>query len=49
VGFLLGFIVFFKWASQKKLVVFLVGSNYINTEDNYGRLTEFLSQISKRS
>ena len=27
----------------------MVGSNYINTEDNYGRLIEFLSQISKLS
>jgi len=26
---------------------FLVGSNYINTEDNYERLIDFLSQISK--
>jgi len=25
----------------------LVGSNYINPEDNYGRLTDFLIQISK--
>jgi len=31
----------------KKASVFLVGSNYINTEYNYGRLIEFLSQISK--
>jgi len=30
-------------------VRFLVGSNYINTEDNYGRLIEFLIQISKLS
>jgi len=27
--------------------VFLVGFNYINTEDSYGRLIDFLSQISK--
>jgi len=40
-----GFIVLFKWA-LKTLVMFLVGSNYINTEHNYGRLIEFLSQIS---
>jgi len=33
----------------QKLVAFLVGSNNINTEDNYGRLIEFLSQISKLS
>jgi len=33
----------------KKTGVFLVGSNYINTEDNYGHLTEFLRQISKLS
>jgi len=25
----------------------MVGSNYINPEDNYGRLTDFLIQISK--
>jgi len=25
------------------------GSNYINTEDNYERLIDFLSQISKLS
>jgi len=30
-------------------VTFLVGSNYINTEDNYERLIDFLSQISKLS
>jgi len=28
-------------------VFFLVGSNYINTEDSYGRVIDFLSQISK--
>jgi len=27
----------------------LVGSSYINTEDNYERLIEFLSRISKLS
>ena len=42
VGFLVGFIVFF-------LVFFLVGSNCINPENNYGCLTDFLSQISKLS
>jgi len=46
-GVLLGFSVF-SWAFLKKLV-FFIGSNYINTEDNYGRLIEFLSQISKLS
>jgi len=30
-------------------VVILVWSNYINPEDNYGRLIEFLSHISKLS
>jgi len=30
-------------------VVFFDGSNYINPEDNYGRLIDFLSQISKLS
>jgi len=34
---------------KKKTGVFLVGSNCINTEDNDGRLIEFLSQISKLS
>jgi len=33
----------------KKSGVFLVGSKYINTDYNYGRLIEFLSQISKLS
>jgi len=46
VGFLLGFIVF-KAAFWKKTGIFLVGSNYINPEDNYGCLIDFLSQISK--
>jgi len=32
-----------------KTGVFLVGSNYINTEDNYERLIDLLSQISKLS
>jgi len=30
-------------------VVFLVGSNYINPENNYGCLIDFLGQISKLS
>jgi len=30
-----------------KRMTFLVGSYYINTEDNYERLINFLSQISK--
>jgi len=46
-GFLVGFIAFFKWALNR--CVFLVGSNHINTEDNYGHLVDFLSQISKLS
>jgi len=33
----------------KKKQSFLVGSNYINPEDIYGRLIESLSQISKHS
>jgi len=44
VGFL-----FFLSRLLKKTGVFLVGSNHFNTEDNYGRLIEFLSQISKLS
>jgi len=32
-----------------KRVIFLVGSNYINSEDNYERLIDLLSQISKLS
>jgi len=32
-----------------KTGVFLVGSNYIDIDNNYGRLIEFLSQISKLS
>ena len=48
-GLLIGFI-FFKWVFKKTTgCVFLVGSNYINTEDNYGRIIDFLSQISKLS
>jgi len=35
----------FKWAFLKKTGGFLVGSNYIKPKDNYGHLTEFLSQI----
>ena len=30
-------------------MIFLVGSNYINAEDNYERFIDFLSQISKLS
>ena len=41
-----GFYCFFKWASLKKTSVFLVGSNYINPEDNCGRLIDFLSKIA---
>jgi len=32
---------------KKSRVVFLVGSNYIKPEDNYGHLINFLSQVSK--
>jgi len=39
VGFLVGFIVFFKWAFIKNSC-FFGWSNYMNTEDNYGRLVE---------
>jgi len=42
VGFLGGFIVFFR-------VFFFVACNYINPENNYGCLIDFLSQISKLS
>ena len=45
-GFFVGFIVFFRWA-LKKTGVFFGWFNYINTEDSYGRLIDFLSQISK--
>jgi len=48
VGFLLSFIVFFS-GLLKKSSVFLFGSNSINTDDDYGRLVEFLSQILKLS
>jgi len=44
-----GFIVVFQVGFSKKLFFFFVGSNYIHTEDNYGRITEFLSQMSKLS
>ena len=37
---------FFKWA-LKQLGVFLVGSNCINTEDNYRCLIEFMKKISE--
>ena len=47
VGFLVGFIVYFKWAFKKW--VFFGWSNYMNSEDDYGRLADFLSQISKLS
>jgi len=43
-----GFYCFFKWP-LKKNVFFLVRSKYMNTEDNYARLIDFLSQISKLS
>jgi len=49
VGFLVFFLFFLSEFFKKNLVVSLVGFNYINTEDNYGRLIEFLSQISKLS
>jgi len=45
--FLVGFIVFKVFFKKKQS--FLVGSNYINPEDIYGRLIESLSQISKHS
>jgi len=38
-----GFYCFFQVSFSKKLVFFLVGSNYINPEGNHGRLIEFLS------
>jgi len=34
---------------KKQRVVFFIGSNCINPEYNYGRLINFLSQISKLS
>jgi len=43
-----GFIVFLSGLS-KKTGVCLVRSNYINPEDNYGRLIDFVRQISKLS
>jgi len=49
VGFSVGFIVFLSGLFKKFLVCFLVGFNYINTEDNYGHLIKFLSQISELS
>jgi len=42
-----GFYCFFKCAFEK--AVFLVRSNYMNPEVNYGLLIDFLSQISKLS
>jgi len=39
----------FKWTFQKNQGVFMVGSNYINPKDTYGRLIDFVSQISKLS
>jgi len=47
VGFLVGFIVCFEWAFKKRM--FFGWSNYMNSDDNYGRLVDFLSQISKLS
>jgi len=38
---------FFFRGPFEKTGVFLVMSNYMNPEDNYGRLVDFLSQISK--
>jgi len=32
-----------------RVLFFLVGSNYIDREDNYGSLIDFLCQISKLS
>ena len=41
-------LLFCKWVPLKKWVfLFLVGSNYIKTEDSYGCLIDFLSQILK--
>jgi len=45
VGYLVGFVVFL--VDFKKPGVFLVRSNCMNPEDNYERLIDFLSQISK--
>jgi len=47
VGYLVGFIVCFKWALKKR--VFFCWSNHMNSEDNFERLVDFLSQISKLS
>jgi len=49
VGFLVDLVAFLKLALKKikKTGVSLVGFNYTNPEDNYGRLIDFLSQISK--
>ena len=44
----MGFIAFLE-VGFLKWVIFLVGSSYINTEDNYERLIDFLNQISKLS
>jgi len=46
-GILVGFIDFL--VGFFKTGDFLVGSNYINIEDNYERLIDFLNQISKLS
>jgi len=40
-------LLFFKCAFEKTGVFFVVWSNYINTENSYGCLIDFLSQISK--
>jgi len=40
VGFLVGFIAFFKWALKKR-VIFFGWVKLHNTEDNYGRLIYF--------
>jgi len=50
VGFLVGFVGLYyrKWAF-KHPGVFLVESGYINPEDNYRSLCDFLSKISKLS
>jgi len=34
---------------EKKTSVFMIGSNYINPEDIYGCLIDFLTQIKKLS
>jgi len=39
------FTVCFKWALKKR--VFFGWSNYMNSGDNYGRLVDSLSQMSK--